>query len=306
MFYARIIRKAQKTPWALTPDYLAIIHAILRHRALGDKPDAAALQALVGAADRPARPEMGASIAVIPIWGVIANRAFDATSGMTAIERVRQAFRQALATPSVRGVVLDINSPGGGVPGVPELADEIYAARSEKPIVALIDDLGASAAYWLASQAGEVIAMPTADVGSIGVYTLHISEKAWLDKEGFAVTAIAYGENKLEGAPWEDLSEEYRAYLEQRVTRLGRQFEAAVARGRGVPVSTVREQFGQGRVFSAAEAKRRGMIDRLGSFEDAVARALGRRATAASTAATVPPDRRVSDAMIALTRSLVE
>src|SRR5690606_18251635 len=120
--------------------------------------------------------------------------------------------------------------PGGAVPGVPELAAEIFAARERKRIVAFIDDLAASAAYYLAAAASEIVSIPTGEAGSIGVYALHISQKGWLEKEGIMVTPIQYGEWKTATAPWNELDPETRDFLQAQVDAIGRKFEADVAK----------------------------------------------------------------------------
>ena len=94
------------------------------------------------------------------------------------------ALRQVIDDPGVGSIVLDIDSPGGDVDGIDELASEIYQARKQKPITAVSNCLCASAAYYLASQASEIIASPSSLTGSIGVYILHEDDSATLRRCG--------------------------------------------------------------------------------------------------------------------------
>src|SRR5690606_37146136 len=133
------------------------------------------------------------SIAVVPVRGMIEHRSsfFSEFLGGASIEALRAALRAALADPEVAAIVLDIDSPGGTVAGITELAAELRAARSVKPIYAVANTLAASAAYWLASQATEVVATPSATVGSIGVLVVHLDQSRALDQAGITPTIIA-------------------------------------------------------------------------------------------------------------------
>ena len=210
------------------------------------------------------------SISVIPIYGMISHRSsmWSDLFGGASIEGITQRIRQAVADPSVGSIVLDIDSPGGDVDGVDELASEIYAARKQKPITAVSDCLCASAAYYLASQASEIVVSPSSLTGSIGVYTMHADMSAALDNAGIKMTMIKYGEFKGEGNPYEPLSDPARDNLQELVNVYGAAFEKAVARGRGIKQDDVHDKFGQGRMFDAKRAVRLGMADRVGTLSD--------------------------------------
>src|SRR5690606_12609791 len=104
-------------------------------------------------------------------------------------------------------IVLDVDSPGGGVYGVAEFAEEIYKARGQKRIVAVANSMAASAAYWIATAADELVVTPGGEVGSIGVYMLHEDWSGAYEKAGIKPTVIKFGENKAEGIDVEPLSE---------------------------------------------------------------------------------------------------
>lgn len=278
--YSRYIAHVMRHPWAILPEKLAMISELVRERAAGHKPSdeeiAARLNAETERCVMPAARSDGA-VAVIPIHGVVAHRAdsFDASSGGTSTELIGRLLQRAVADDSIKGIVLDISSPGGSVEGVPELARQIAQATAVKPVVAHVNALGASAAYWLASQASELVITPSGMAGSIGVFMILIDESEALANEGIKINAISAGDYKLEGAPWEPLSDEARAHYQSQVDAVYRDFVSSVSRGRGVTTSDVKKQFGQGRMYDAKEALARGMVDRIATFDDTLARLMG-------------------------------
>lgn len=276
--YERIIQKALNTPWALQPRYVAIVQDILRFRATGARLSIEEIRARIGVDDdtEKPKPRQNGQIAVIPVHGVIANRMFEASSGATSAEWIGAIFRRMVANDEIEKIVLDFSSPGGTVDGVPELAAEIFAAREAKPVIAHVNGLAASAGYWLASQCSEISCIPSGEVGSIGVYSLHEDWSEHLKQHGIKITAIQAGDHKLDGAPWEPLSDEARAHFQAQVDDCYAQFLAAVARGRDVSVSDVKANFGQGWCFAAKQAKKLGMIDRVETFEQLILRLSGK------------------------------
>jgi signal peptide peptidase SppA len=293
--YDRLISLAMRTPWALEPSKLAVIADLLRFRASGGRLSAEEIQARIGDAPEQPRPSTkDGLIAVIPIFGVITHRAnsFDAMSGGTSAELLGKYIRKAVNDDSVKAILLDISSPGGEVSGIPELAAEIAAAAKVKTVVASSNALAASAAYWLGSQATEFVITPSGYVGSIGVYLLTEDLSEHLAKEGIKINAISAGDNKLEGAPWEPMSDETRAFLQTRVDGVYAEFVRAVASGRSVSKATVEADFGQGRVFNAKEALKRGMVDAIETMDGTIARLVkkapkGYRSRTAASAETI-------------------
>jgi signal peptide peptidase SppA len=215
-------------------------------------------------------------IAVINVMGIIAQHAHEVDDisgpGGTSTERVAQSLRSALNDPSVKSIVLNIDSPGGNVYGVQELADEIFKARGSKPIVAQVNSLAASAAYWIAAAADEIVVTPSGEVGSIGVYALHqdVSERAKM--EGYKFTFVSAGKYKIEGNSLQPLEDEARAAIQEQVNAYYEDFLKAVARGRGVKVSDVRKGFGEGRVVRAGAAVAEGMADRVATLDETLRR----------------------------------
>lgn len=214
------------------------------------------------------------TVAVIPIQGVIEQSpsVFSYYFGGASTGALTAALREAVADPGITAIVFDVDSPGGSVGGVMELAEEIASARKQKPITAVVSGMMASAAYWLGSQASEVIASPSSLTGSVGVYTLHEDISQYLDNAGVKMTFVSFGDNKTEGNPYEPLGDDAKAHLHDLVNTHGHAFEKAVARGRRTTVDEVHKKYGQGRVFTADKALKSGMVDRIGTIDDALAK----------------------------------
>lgn len=227
------------------------------------------------------------NVAVLPLYGTITPKAnlMSEMSGGTSLDKFMGWFRAALADPSIRSIVLDVNSPGGSVYGVQEAADEIFKARGVKPITAFVSALSASAAYWLATQADEMILTPSGEVGSIGVFMAYADESESLKQQGVKVDIIRAGKFKNELSGVEPMSDEARANLQARANEYYDTFAKAVARGRGVTPTTVRDGFGQGRVVSASSALQQGMVDRVATMDATLSR-LGVRSSVVKPAAT--------------------
>jgi signal peptide peptidase SppA len=236
---------------------------------------------------KPSSPKL---TAVIPVFGILVNRvaSLDISETGTGVDALAQQFRQALANPDVRSIVLLFDSPGGSVYGIDEFAQEIFAARDQKRIVAQIDPLAASAAYYLASQASEIAVTPSGEAGSIGVRMMHQDLSKALEAKGIKVTNISAGKYKTEGNPFEPLGEDAQAFMQQRVNDYYDSFVKAVARGRGVKSSEVKNGFGEGRVLGSAEARKLGMVDRVATFDETLAR-LGASANSARVAMAAAP-----------------
>lgn len=269
-------------PWAITAEKFLVIQEAMMRLLAGDRPTEEEIAAIVAArpARRPAAPQSGSSVAVLPLFGTIAHRAgmLGESSGGTSTEAFGADFRALVADPSVSAVVIDVDSPGGTVGGVDELATEIGRAATRKPVVAVANSLAASAAYWLASQASELVSIPSGQVGSIGVMMAHTDASKAMEMRGYRPTIIKSARFKDEGASSAPLTPEAQAHYQEQVDHYHGVFTRAVARGRGVPVSAVRgPQFGEGRVYNAQAAKERGMIDRVATLDQVVSELAGGR-----------------------------
>lgn len=273
MKYPHIVNYVLNTPWAITSEKLLVIMDLLSFYAAGNKFTAEEVQERLGAVQRPTARASGA-VAVLPLYGVISQRAdmMTETSGGTSVEAFSKQFRAYVNDSQVGAIVIDVDSPGGTVSGVDELSTEIYGARGSKPIVAVANSLAASAAYWIATAADELVVTPTGEVGSIGVLAAHEDDSAFYEAQGIKTTLISAGKYKAEASPFEPLSDEAREYLQSRVNEYYDMFVGAVARNRGVSVSAVRNGFGEGRMVGAKAAKAQGMVDRIATLDETIDR----------------------------------
>jgi signal peptide peptidase SppA len=174
-------------------------------------------------------------IAVIPIRGTLMKRFgfLSAISGCSSYAGLQQAATLALADPQVKGVLFDVDSPGGTTHGCFELSDALYQMRGEKPMWAIANDLAASAAYALASAADRVLVTRTAGVGSIGVFALHADQSGADTQAGVKYTYVFAGDRKIDGNPHEPLSKSARSDIQAEVDREYDMFVQCVARNRG-------------------------------------------------------------------------
>lgn len=273
LHYPHIVRFVAGREWAILPEKMAEIWDFLAIKASGGDVDPDEITARFGAAKADRRGQSAGEVAVLPIMGTISHRMnmMSEFSGGTSVEGLTAAFRDLVRDPQVGAIVLDVDSPGGSVDGIDELAAEIYRARGSKPIVAVANSLMASAAYWLAVSADEIVASPSAEIGSIGVIGGHEDQSAFYDKMGVKVSLITAGKYKAENNPFEPMTEEGRAAIQRRVDEAYGRFVRAVSRGRGVGVDAVRNGFGEGRVVSAREAVSLGMADRIATIDEVIA-----------------------------------
>lgn len=257
-------------PWAVAP---STISALVDH--IAQRGDPREFFAQFGHPPSAPAPRRGGAIAVVPIHGFISARAsiFDQLLGGTSVEAIRDGFRAAMADPSVSAIVLDVDSPGGTVNGVPELAAEIRAARGQgKRITAVANTLAGSAAYWLAAQADEVIASPSATVGSVGIFAVHQEISKHLEAEGVTTTVISAGDHKTDVNEYTPITEDGKAGLQERADALYDLFVADIEKGRRIPAATIRDDWGARHMLAKAAAGA-GMVDFVGTFDDALRRA---------------------------------
>jgi ClpP class serine protease len=221
-------------------------------------------------AARASRPLDGAErvsirdgVAMVPVIGPIVRRGgfFSDVSGASSITRLATDFNTALNDPQVKAILLVVDSPGGEANGVNEFAQMIYDARGQKPIVAYVEGLGASAAYWLASACDEIVCDAIAVIGSIGAVRTVPNPK----QESARTIEIVSSQSPNKRP--DVATEKGRAQIQAQVDALADVFVAAVARNRGVSVETVLADFGQGGLFVGQAAIVAGLADRIGSFE---------------------------------------
>jgi ClpP class serine protease len=281
-----VVSAIRSQPWAILPDYLAAIEAIAI-RALDDDVLAKlagdghaaqvqrSLEAVAALGTRLDGAEMSMvrnGTAIVPLVGAVYPRSnmVSASSGGTSLDSVMRDMRVAWASPDVERIVMLIDSPGGVVSGLGEAAETLRAGP--KPLVSFVTGMAASAAYWLGSQAGDIVLDRAASVGSIGVVA-SMSRQEAADANGRRSYEIVSS-----GAPFkrpDPSTDEGRAAIQRDVDAIENVFIADVAAGRGVPEGVVREQFGKGAMVSASEAVRVGMADRVGTLEGVLSQGSG-------------------------------
>jgi signal peptide peptidase SppA len=223
-------------------------------------------------------------VAVIPVLGPLMNRMNLFYWSYGEIER---DFTAALADERVRGILLDIDSPGGLVAGVDELSSLIRGSRGAKPTVAHVGGLGASAAYYVASAADEVVASRGAVVGSIGTLIRYMDIEGIFVRMGARIVEVVATQSPSKVLDPD--SEEGRAEMQSIVDEMADNFIADLAANRGVSPETVLRDYGQGLVFPARQALERGLVDRVAGFNEILAELTGRRTEANGPEAVAAP-----------------
>jgi signal peptide peptidase SppA len=173
---------------------------------------------------------------------------------------------------AVKAIAIIVDSPGGSVAGVAEVAATMRRVREKKPIVAVVPGMGASAAYWIISNASTMESTPSGSVGSVGIITERVSLVKQLAQDGVDVTVVSAGKFKSEGHPATAMSDAERQALQRRVDAAYGQFVADISAGRHVSAASVRSGYGEGRLVDAPDALAAGMIDRISTVDDALAR----------------------------------
>lgn len=207
-------------------------------------------------------------VALIPLSGPMTKRPQSFGGGASTVQ-MRRLVRAAAADPDVTSIALVIDSPGGQVSGTNELAADVAKARAQKQVVAYIEDLGASAAYWVAAQADAVFANETAFIGSIGTYLAVQDLSGLADKAGVKVHVLSTGAYKGAGYPGTAITEPQLAHWQHEVNQINESFLAAVATGRGLSLDYTRA-LADGRTHIAREAESIGLVDGVRTLESLV------------------------------------
>lgn len=248
-----------KEPWAITPESLETIISI----ALRENETVEALEAKIGRKlDNTRNVTVRNRTAIIPIIGPIFRYAnlFTEISGATALSELSTDLNEAIENSAVNRIVLEVDSPGGQAAGIAEFADMVR--NSPKPVTAYVSNQGASAAYWIASAAHEVVVSKTSAVGSIGVVAAF---RVSTDTNTIEIVS-SVSPNKRP-----DLSTpDGRSQIQTVIDDLGNVFVDAVAQFRNASRATVLQDFGAGGVLVSSKALNAGMVDRIGSLEEVI------------------------------------
>lgn len=274
--FAFLAQRVLNVPLMLTQTKAEIVMAALAER-LGvtqlARPDGSMVAMFAPELDGAAEPDRPYDVtpegaAIIPIRGTLVQRnGLHPYSGMTGYDGIRAKLLDAIGDKSVKGIVLDIDSPGGEVSGVFDLADTIFAARGVKPIWAILNESAYSAAYCLAS-AADVITVPrTGGAGSIGVIAMCVDMSRAMDADGITVNVITHGKRKADGNEFQPLSKEARERFQADIDTIGVLFEETVARNRGISAGAVRDM--EASTFLGPAAVKLKLADRVAAPDEA-------------------------------------
>ena len=284
MLHARIAARAFNTPLLVEPSKALAFLSGLGPRVLGrrvemagdDLPDAfggasmsARASLLAGGLTARAQQDGDApypivdGIAVIEVSGVLVHRGswIGQSSGQTSYEGIAAQIEAAARDPAIRGVALEIDSFGGEVAGVFDLADRIRALRADKPVWAFVAEHAFSAGYALASQAERILLPRTGAVGSIGVVVMHADLSGQLDQDGVRVTLIHAGAHKIDGNPYTPLPDAVRDDVQREIDVLRFLFAETVAAGRGARPSQAAALATEAQTYRGSDAIAAGLAD---------------------------------------------
>jgi signal peptide peptidase SppA len=263
MKYPHVVQALYGYPWAAKPDAWHTAHSVFMRHLGGELPAPATLPA----GKRPEKDLFGEplqqmivrnGVAIIPVRGVLIKGAglLEKSCGVVSHEDIHDDLTAAMEQ-GVRGILLDIDSPGGTVLGTPELAARIAAInRGDVTVRAFTDSLMASAAYYLAAGSAEIYAAPSATVGSVGVIWETYNVVEALKERGIEPTVFTSGPFKGTGHPWTKLSEDQRAWMQSEVDKQAAQFKEHIWSHRDIA-----EQHLQGQTFTGSEAEQLGLTN---------------------------------------------
>jgi protease-4 len=216
-------------------------------------------------------PGTGDAVAVVGLDGTITAGPQDyfTTSGITP-DRVRSLLDQAASNPSVKAVVVRVNSPGGSVVA----SDEIYNAllAFEKPVVISMGDMAASGGYYISCAGDHVMAHPDTLTGSIGVISQFLNVQELMDKVGVEAVVITTGPRKDIGSPFRDMTKEERELWRGILDQVYEDFVSVVVESRGLSAETVRD-LADGSIYTGQQAQDLGLVDSVGTRQAAIDKA---------------------------------
>lgn len=253
-------------PWLMLPEMIQVVLDIADR--VNESPELVAAK-LGRPLENTRSVEMRDNVAIIPVMGPICRYAtmFSEISGATSVEALAKDMRTCLENPDVHAIILDIDSPGGQAAGIGELAAQIRAGTSIKPIAAYVGNMGASAAYWIASACSSVAIAPTAILGSIGAaQAISLPRK---EKDG--PRQIEFVSSQSPNKRPNPETNAGKVEIQRTVDALAQVFIESVADYRGVEAKDVVAKFGGGGLFVGRSAVDCGMADKLGSLEGLIA-----------------------------------
>lgn len=218
-------------------------------------------------------PKVKGAVAVIPVRGMITQKPewwMDYIDG-TSADLLAAQVEVYQSDPAIGAVLLDVHSPGGTTYGVFEATTKIAALSARnggKPIIGIANSMACSAAFSFLGACDQRYVMPGGDVGSVGVYAVHVDWSKFNEQMGVKPTYLAVPPEKVDGNPDEPLSDEAKAELMEWVSETYETFVKTLAANYGISTKDVKANFGGGRVLSASKAKAAGMVDGIATMDD--------------------------------------
>lgn len=213
--------------------------------------------------------EIGNKIAIVKIQGAISSDSMKIPfqTSIATSSKIVEYLEAAEESKAIKGIILEINSPGGTVLASKDIADKVKSI--EKPVVALIRDMGTSGGYWVASAADKIVADPMSVTGSIGVISAYLEFSELFEKYGITYEGLKSGELKDIGSPFKKLTDKERNVLQGKLDRIHEYFIKEVSANRKLSEADTRE-LATGVYFLGEEAKELGLVDYLGNRELAI------------------------------------
>ena len=268
--YPHIVSQVYSGIWCILPETFQAIESTLRTHMNGYPGQVVALDAAKQEKKPMMRMNAGQGIGVLSVEGILGKRlsSLETLCGGVDVNDVVNAARTLAADPKVGTIVMDISSPGGVVTGIPEAYSALCQIAKDKTLIAYSDTQMCSAAMWLGAAAHSRYCARSADLGSIGVYTVQLDKSKQLENAGVNVQAVQAGKYKTAGAPWRPLTAEERALIQSRVDDVSKNFTDAMrAACPGVSDDTM-----QGQVFRGPRAVEAGLADgTYDSLDDLIA-----------------------------------
>ncbi|MCB1191699.1 MAG: signal peptide peptidase SppA [Leptospiraceae bacterium] len=214
-------------------------------------------------------------ILVVPIDGIISDEVPSNIWGMkgdSMIAKTVSMLKKASQDSKIKGVILKIDSPGGTVTGSDQLYKEVLGFKKQTglPIVSLFVKIAASGGYYVAMASDYIVAEPTNITGSIGVVMQNLNAKEGLEKIGVKDQSIVSGKNKAIGSAFREMTPEQQQILQSVVTDLYSRFFEVVTKGRKNLTADQIRPLADGRIYTAKQAEKNGLVDKIGYLEDAV------------------------------------
>jgi len=208
-------------------------------------------------------------IAIVPIEGTIT---FGDDTGLISTRNANARtivsfIEKAESDSNIKGIILEINSPGGTVVASEEIAKAVK--KTKKPTIAVIKEIGTSGAYWVASAADSIVADPMSITGSIGVTSSYLEFSGLMEKYGVGYEEIKTGEFKDTGSPYRKLNSKEKSVLQNKINLVHDFFVDEIAKNRNLKKEDV-EKLANGMFYLGLEAKENGLVDVFGNTETAV------------------------------------